>query len=261
MDLKLGRKKAHFSRRSLVTSHIMAEHLRALGPAPPASPDWLTAVAQKSPGGWGMFGNDQYGDCVFADCAHQEILRTANAGTIWIPTVAQVLALYSACTGFTPNDPNTDNGADEQSVIDYLTTTGWEGRKLDGHASLNPTNLEHLKWAICLFGASRLGVNLPQSAMDAFNNGQPWDAFTDAAPIGGHDVPLVKYAGGILFVVTWGKLQPVTPGFLMAKYPDGTPYVEEAHAELALDWINAAGTAPSKLNLPALVADLQSVTN
>lgn len=261
MNLKLGRKKAHYDRRSLVSSHIMARHLGALGPAPAASPDWLTAVAQESAGDWGMFGNDQYGDCVFADCAHQEMLRTANAGTIWIPTVEQVLALYSACTGFNPNDPSTDNGADELSVIDYLTTTGWQGRKLDGHANLDPSNLEHLKWAVCLFGASRLGLNLPQSAMDAFNAGQPWDAGNDASPIGGHDVPLVKYQGDMFFVVTWGKLQPVTPGFMAATYPDGTPYVEEAHAELALDWMNATGTAPSKLDLAQLVADLRAVGN
>jgi hypothetical protein len=34
-------------------------------------------------------------DCVIADCAHQEMLRTANVGTIWILTDLQVLALYA----------------------------------------------------------------------------------------------------------------------------------------------------------------------
>jgi hypothetical protein len=259
--MKLGRKPARFTRQSFMRSHVMAAHLRALGPAPAASPDWLTAVAQKSAGGWGMDGNDQYGDCVFADCAHQEMLRTANVGTIWIPSVQEVLALYSACTGFNPSDPSSDNGADELSVIEYLTKTGWNGRKLDGHANLDPTQTEQLKWAVCIFGASRLGVNLPQSAMDQFNADQPWDYAGDDSPIGGHDVPLVKYVGDMFFVVTWGKLQPVTPGFMAASYPDGTPYVEEAHAELALDWINAMGSSPSKLNLSQLVADLRAVSN
>ena len=261
MTPKLGRKPARFTPRSLVSSHIMARHLRGLGPAPAASPDWLTAVAQKSAAGWGMFANDQYGDCVFADCAHQEMLRTANVGKIWVPSVDDVLTLYHDCTGFNPNDPGTDNGADELSVIDYLTTTGWQGRKLDGHANLDPTQAEQLKWAVCIFGASRLGVNLPQSAMDQFEANQPWDYAGDNAPAGGHDVPLVKYQADMFFVVTWGKLQPVTPGFMAASYPDGTPYVEEAHAELALDWMNAAGTAPSKLDLKRLVADLQAVSN
>lgn len=261
MNLKLGRNKARFTRASFQRSHVMAAHLRSLGPAPAASPDWMSVVMAQSPDGLGMFGNDQYGDCVFADCAHQEMLRTANVGTIWVPTDQQVLDLYSACTGFTPSDPSTDQGADELTVIDYLTKTGWQGRKLDGHANLDPTQLDQLKWAVCIFGASRLGVNLPQSAMDAFNNGQPWDAGDDASPIGGHDVPLVKYQGDMFFVATWGKLQPVTQDFMFGAYPDGTPYVEEAHAELAADWIGAIGSAPSNLNLSQLIADLQAVSN
>ena len=258
-ELKFGRKAARFTRASLVSSHIIARHLASLGPAPVASPDWVAAVMKQSAGGWQMDGNDAYGDCVFADCAHQEMLRTANVGKIWIPSVEEVLALYSACTGFNPDDPSTDQGANEGDVIQYLTQHGWLGRKLDGHADLDPTQAEHMKWAVCIFGASRLGVNLPQSAMDQFRTNQPWDYAGDDSPIGGHDVPLVKYDGHYFYVVTWGRLQAVTPGWMAATYPDGTPYVEEAHAELALDWVNAKGTAPNRLNLKQLVADLNSI--
>lgn len=259
MKRKLGRKPARFTRAALVRSHRIARHLAALGPAPAVSPDWVSPVMRQSAGGWQMDGNDNYGDCVFADCAHQEMLRTANVGKIWVPTVDQVLALYSQCTGFDPNDPSTDNGADELTVIEYLTCNGWLGRRLDGHANLDPTQAEQMKWAVCLFGASRLGVNLPQSAMDQFNKGKIWDYEGDNAPIGGHDVPLVKYDTQYFYVVTWGRLQAVTPGWMAASYPDGTPYVEEAHAELALDWVNAKGTAPSKLDLKQLATDLQTV--
>lgn len=257
--LKLGRKAARYTRASFQRSHVLARHLAALAPAPVNSPDWVSAVTKQAPSGWGMFGNDKYGDCVFADCAHAEMLRTANVGAIWIPTDEQVLALYSACTGFDPNDPNTDNGADELSVIEYLTKTGWLGRKLNGSANLDPTQLDQLKWSVCLFGASRLGVNLPQSAMNAFENNQPWDVGDDEAPAGGHDVPLVAYQGDMFFIVTWGKLQPVTKDFMLAAYPDGSPYVEEAHAELALDWANAVGQAPNKQFMPALAAELNQI--
>jgi hypothetical protein len=211
------------------------------------------------------------GDCTIADSAHQEMLRTANVGTIWIPTVDQVLGLYAVIQGYTgnPADVNAvaayleqnDNGADELTVIQYLTRTGWNGRKLDGHANLDPTQLDQLKWAVCLFGASRLGLNLPDSAMDQFNNGQPWDYVAGAQLDGGHDVPLVKYDASTYYVVTWGQLQPVTPAFMTAKYSDGTPYVEEAHAELALDWMNAAGTTPSNLDLAQLVSDLSAIVD
>jgi len=217
-----------------------------------------------------MDGNDQYGDCVIADCAHQEMLRTANAGTIWIPTQLEVLAFYAQQQGYV-GDPsnlaaiegylqNNDNACDELTVIQYLQQTGWLGRKLDGHANLNPTQLDQVKWAVCIFGASRLGLNLPDSAMQQFGNG-PWVPATNAKLDGGHDVPVVKYDGQYFYVVTWGALQPVDPSFFAAKYADGTPYLEEAHVELALDWVNAAGTAPNNLDLAQLMADLSSVTD
>jgi hypothetical protein len=252
-------------------SHIMSRALSALGSPPATSPDWVSAVMKQSSGGWGMDGNDQYGDCTCADCAHQEMLRTANVGTIWIPSQLQVLALYAQFQGYT-GDPsnlhaiesylaNNDNGCDELTVIQYLTQHGWLGRKLNGSASLDPTQLDQLKWAVCLFGASRLGLNLPDSAMDQFNNGQPWDYVEGAQLDGGHDVPLVKYDASTYYVVTWGQLWPVTPAFMTAKYDDGSPYVEEAHAELALDWVNAKGTAPDNLDMDQLAADLSAIVD
>jgi hypothetical protein len=257
---KLGRKPARFTRQSFMRSHILARHLAALGPAPAASPDWVSVVMRQSPTGWTMMANDTVGDCTCADCGHQEMIRTANVGTIWIPSTQDVLNLYSAITGYNPNDPSTDQGADLLTVIQYLTQTGWNGRTLDGSANLDPTQLNEIRWAVCLFGASRLGINLPQSAMDAFDAGQPWGVADDVQPAGGHDVPMVKYdADGTFWVVTWGQLQAVTQDFMFAAYPDGTPYVEEAHVELAFDWVNAAGTAPSNLNLAQLVADLNAV--
>jgi hypothetical protein len=257
MSYKLGRKPARHTIASMLRGEAMARHLTDLGPAPSSCPDWVSAVIKQSPDGWTMAANDQYGDCVFADCAHQEMLRTANVGTIWIPTTDQVLALYSAVTGFNPTDPSTDQGADELTVIEYLTATGWGGRKLDGHGNLNPAQFDQIKWAVCLFGACRLGINLPASAMNQFNAEQPWDYVAGSQLDGGHDVPVVRYfADGSLGIVSWGQFVIVTPAFMAAKYDDGTPYVEEAHAELALDWIRAVGTAPSDLNLTQLQQDL-----
>lgn len=273
--MKLGRTPAKYDRVSFQRSHILARHLAALGPAPAVSPDWITPTMNQMPS-WGMYGNDTYGDCVIADCAHQELLRTANVGKVWIPENNMVTVLYAMFQGMQidPNaDPTSwdmqavtdylaanDNGCNELDVITYLHNTGWRGRKLDGSANLDPTQLDHLKWAVCIFGASRLGVNLPQSAMNQFNAGQPWDYSDDPAPIGGHDIPLVRYTGDMYFVVTWGKLHPATQDFMYATYPDGTPYIEEAHAELAFDWVNAIGSAPNKLKMNQLVADLNAVT-
>lgn len=273
--LPMGRRRARATIASLHRSHVMSRALSALGAPPAASPDWITAVTKLSPSGWLMFMNATYGCCVIADCAHQEMLRTANVGEFFEPTDAEVLALYAYFQGMNidPSRPltpaglsavnaylaNNDNGCDELTVIQYLTKTGWIGRKLDGSANLDPTQLDQLKWAVCIFGASRLGLNLPDSAQSQFEAGEPWDYAPGASLDGGHDVPLVQYNGNQYGVVTWGKLQPVTLAFLTAKYPDGTPYLEEAHVELAFDWVNQAGTCPDNLNLAQLVADLSSI--
>jgi len=190
------------------------------------------------------------------------MLRTANVGTIWTPSTDEVLALYSAVTGFNQNDPSTDQGADELSTIEYLTNTGWQGRKLDGHANLNVKKLDQLKWTVNIFGASRLGINLPQSAIDQFNSNKPWDVVKGSQCAGGHDVPLVGYdaPSDTYYIVTWGKLWEVSGDFMKAKFHDGTPYLEEAHAELAFDWVNSMGTSPSKQSLVQLLQDLTSVT-
>lgn len=267
--MKTGRLPARYTAASFQRSHILRTHLAALGTPPAKSPDWVSAVTKQLPSGWGMYGNDEYGDCVIADCAHAEMLRTANVGTIWIPTQLDVLALYAYFQGYTGDMRaidaidqylmTHDNGCNELDVITYLTKIGWLGRKLDGSANLDPTQLDQLKWAVCIFGASRLGLNLPDSAQSQFEAGQPWDYQPGAILDGGHDVPVVKYDGQYFYVVTWGKLQPVTEAFLTAKYPDGTPYLEEAHAELAFDWVNAAGTCPANLDLTKLVADLTAI--
>lgn len=252
---------------SFLRSHVMARALSALGAPPATSPDWVTAV-MKQAGQWFMFGNDRYGDCVCADCGHAEMLRTANVGQIWVPSIDQVLALYAYFQGYDGPDEldhiedylaNNDNGCNELDVITYLTKTGWNGRKLDGSANLDPTQLDQIKWAVCIFGASRLGVNLPDSAQAQFASSQPWTPVSDAQLDGGHDVPVVGYDASYFYVVTWGKLQPVSLSFMTAKYSDGTPYVEEAHAELAFDWVNQAGTCPANLNLTQLMADLSAI--
>lgn len=272
--MKLGRNPARHTMASFLRSHVMARALSALGTPPAVSPDWVSEV-MKQAGQWFMDGNDTYGDCVIADCAHQEMLRTANVGTIWLPPQANVLALYAYFQGMKidPNEilapgslsqieqylANNDNGCNELDVITYLTKTGWMTRKLDGSANLDPTQFDQIKWAVCIFGASRLGLNLPDSAQAQFESSQPWTPVAGAQLDGGHDVPVVGYDQSYFYVVTWGKLQPVAPAFLTAKYVDGTPYLEEAHAELAFDWVNQAGTCPAKLDLTQLMADLSEI--
>lgn len=246
--LKLGRKPAIHTVRTLRSAIVMAGALDPLGPPPAASNDYTIAV--KVP--WPMFLNDKLGDCVAADSAHTLMLRTANASSIVIPTDDDVTRLYEAVGGYVPDDLSTDQGCNETSMCEYLEHTGFLGHKADTIGSVDPANLDHIKWAIQLFGSCRIGLNLPQSAMDQFNNGEPWSVSGDDTIIGGHDVPLVKYALDRIYCVTWGYLQPMTPEFLVK-------YNEESHVELFSDWVRSQGTAPSGFDLADLEEKLKAL--
>jgi hypothetical protein len=250
--VKLGRRPARYSSCTIRRAIRFARHIDNLGPAPVVSDDYVAAVDKVTNGDWGMDGNDQYGDCTCADESHLVMLRTANLGQIVVPTAVQTLALYAAITGFKPDDPATDNGADIEQVCNFLETTGYLGVTNAGHAPVDPSHIDHVKWGVQLFGGVKLGLNLPQSAEDQFNAGQPWDVVAGSSPIGGHDVPLVKYDAQYLYCVTWGKLQPLTPAFFAA-------YCDEARVTVSPEWVGQMNLAPSKLNLAQLLADLADV--
>jgi hypothetical protein len=201
-----------------------------------------------------MLGNDAVGDCTCADTAHALMLRTANASTIVVPTDQDVLALYSDISGYDPADPSSDVGCNESAVAAHLEVFGFLGHKLDATAMIDPGNLNHVKWVVQLFGACRIGLNMPAYASAQFGSGAPWDVdlSLDQTIDGGHDVPIVKYDEGMFYVVTWGQLQAMTPAFF-------TKYCDEAHAEIFLDWIRVVGTAPSGFAIEQLVADLTSL--
>ena len=175
-------------------------------------------------------------------------------------TDADVLQLYSDIAGFDPKRPaETDNGTNELLMSDYLVTRGFMGHKADAAVSLDPTNLDHLKWAIELFGSVRLGVNLPLSAMRQFDGGSPWTVEADdGGNQGGHDVRAFNYRSAsddVWFdIVTWGQPVAVSAGWMQK-------YVEESHAELFFDWIQANGVSPGGFSLDALASDLNSLSS
>lgn len=254
--MKFGRKPAVRTLKSLRSALALARHLDPLGKPPAASGDWTKAVDQQAgPEGWRMFKNDAVGDCVYADTAHTLMLRTANAGKIVIPTDDDVIAAYSAGTGYNPADPSTDQGADENKACADLVSVGFLGHHAESTASVDPGNLDHVRWCVQLFGHCRLGIYVTQRMMEQFDRGEPWGTGgRDRGPVlGGHDVPLVTY-DRMFHAVTWGKMHPIHPDFF-GRYG----FCEEAHAELFFDWIKEAGTAPNNISLADLVADLKHV--
>jgi hypothetical protein len=224
--------------------------MKTLPPADPAA-DWSDAVQVP----WGMFKNDSIGDCTCAAIAHSLMVWTANASNVVVPSDADVLATYSAITGYDPSDPSTDRGAVEVDCLKYWRATGIAGHKIDAWADVDPTNFEHVKWALSMFGNGYIGLGLPLTAQNQV--GTLWTVDNSGGPNGqpgswgGHAVNIVAYDPDGLTCVTWGAKQKMTWDFFKA-------YCDEYHAPLSKDWM-AGNTSPAALDWATLEADLTAV--
>jgi len=202
--LKLGKLAARHDPRTL----LLASYITAELPTPPASFD-LTAKVGSS---WGMMDNDQIGDCTCAAAGHLLMEWTANAGKkMFTPTDKQIVAAYSAITGYNPVTGANDNGANEIDVLNYWRQSGIAGHKIGAYAATEPSNHTHIMDSVYVFEGCYIGLSLPISAQAQTQNHQPWSVppggpTGDGKPgsWGGHAVPVVAYDARTLTVVTWG---------------------------------------------------------
>jgi hypothetical protein len=246
--MMLGKLAPKFNRKTLAFS----KYLLPSAPPPPPSKAYYEYKIPAS--AWGMLGNDQYGCCTCAGPGHEIMNRTAHSGTMAKITTDDVLAMYAAiCPGFNPVTDANDNGAAITDALNYLLTTGLAGHKIDGWAAIDNTNIVSIKQGVYLFGSVNIGVNLPNSAMDQTQAGQPWDVVANDGGIdGGHCIPIMGYGAAGCTCITWGALQQMSWEWF-AKYCD------EAYAEISSDWLDAQGVAPNSLNMATLQADLNAL--
>lgn len=225
----------------------MGARLDAL-PEPPESVDHGT-------GEYPMYGNGEYGDCVFAGIGHQvgQITLT-SAGSEALFTTDDILGAYSAVTGFRKDDPSTDQGTYTQDAMAWWRKTGLKGHAIVLYAALDLANTTALKQAINAFGAVGIGFQVPAYAEDQFNAGKPWDVQKGkSAILGGHYVIATGYDGQYLKVKTWGTQQLMSWAFL-AKFAD------EAWAVLDDEMVGKAGSFLPGVDLYGLGADFQDLT-
>ena len=249
---KLGKRPPRHDPRTLqLENYIIPSKL----PAPPAAENWGAAVPTD---GWPMMKNDTVGDCTCAAAGHLIEDWTANA-TNGKDTVVlsdgDIVAAYSAITGYDPATGANDTGAVEIDVLNYWRKTGIGGHTILAYVAMEPGNHQHVMDAVYLFGGCYIGLALPISAQNqAVWSVPPGGRGGDGAPgsWGGHAVPVVAYDSRGLTCVTWGMLKRMTWQFW-------DTYCDEAYAVLSQDWLESAGKAPSGLDLPALQADLEQV--
>ena len=246
--LKLGKSPARHDPRTL----LLASYTTTSLPTPPATFD-LTGKVKS----WGMMENDQIGDCTCAAAGHLLMEWTANAGKkMFTPTDKQIVAAYSAITGYNPTTGANDNGAVEIDVLNYWRQSGIAGHKIGAYVALEPSNHNHVMDSVYILEGCYIGLQLPISAQAQVQNHQPWSVppggpTGDGKPgsWGGHAIPVVAYDSRGVTVVTWGALQVMTWSFWET-------YCEEAYAILSNDYVTGKKTTPQGFKMQDLQADL-----
>lgn len=212
-----------------------------------------------------MYGNDNYGDCVFASQGHQIDVqeRSSRQSEIELST-EDILAAYSAVTGFDPNRPETDNGAYLLDGLNYRRRVGI-GKEADGtghtigaYASFDPTDSHLWKWASWAFGTVYIGVWLPLSAADQIRNGERWhipdtpSSRDKPGSWGGHAICAVGYSSGSAVLATWGRR-------IRANWDWLAKYCDEAYAVISEDFLSSTGKTPQGFNVDQLTQKLANL--
>jgi len=253
--LRLGKQPATDDPRDLVFARYVDTSKL---PAPPAQFGHESLFAPK---GWGMLGNDEWGDCAWAGPAHETMLLTKEASKPAPFTTQGVLSDYSAGTGFDPNagppgQNPTDKGSNVRQVLGYRRKTGivdahGQRHKIGAFIKLKPASLEHVFQALYLFQVVGIGLAFPEFAMEQFNRGEPWDVIPNAPqPEGGHYVCCVGKRQNI-DIVTWGALQQMTQAFFER-------YCDEAWTYISTEDLQG-GRDLEGFDLQQLQADLKAL--
>lgn len=248
MELRLGKLPAVFDKRDFrLKKYLTAPKLYT---RPPAFGHEMMIDD------WGMLGNDRAGCCVFSGSDHEHMIWCAEGGKKVEFTTQNTLDDYSAVTGYNPNDPNTDNGTMVRDAYRYRRDVGLidaqgNRHKIDAYVALDPGDTEDLLNAIWLFGTCGLGLAMPSYALKQFERGNAWEAaYCNGTIVGGHYVNAVAYRKQI-YVVTWGRLQPMTLKFYKR-------YCDEAYCMLSSEMF-ASGRTLEGFDYEQLQADLISL--
>lgn len=237
--MKLGKLSPKHDPRDLkLSDYLKVSFLPPL----PEKADWTQGQTA-----FGMMANDTVGDCTCATVGHAVQVWTANASSEVTVPDADVLGLYSAVTGYDPNDPSTDNGAVLQDVLKYVQKQGVAGHTLQAYVGVDPKNHDHMKATIALFGGVAIGVEFMQAW-----EGMPRWTNTNGPIAGGHAIWACAYDPAGLTVISWGGLYWVDWDAIDAR-------CDEAWAVLSPDWQMPDGMTPAAFDVAQLQADLALV--
>ena len=153
--------------------------------------------------------NTQLGCCIVAGYYHVLGVLTANAnGAPFIATDDQIVADYSAISGYVPGSDATDQGCDEDTAIQYwMGTPAADGSVLSGSIEIDPSNEAEVKEAIYLFEHLYLAFEVPDADLNPppSGNGFAWGTGMPD-PNNGHCIMAFGYDTNGVSIDSWGLL-------------------------------------------------------
>ena len=227
--------------------------------APPPSCDYSSKAGKALSQ---MYLNNQLGDCVIAGIGHVVGVLTAGAGSQYVYSDGEILQLYEAIGGYVPDHPNTDNGCDEQTALNYWQHHGAPSgtHKIAGWLAVNGSNPSEYRTALWLFENLYFGLELPDKWVSPMPTkpGFTWDVAGPPNPANGHCVVGVGYGNKGVKICTWGMLGTLTDDAI-EKYATTTGS-GELYTVISQDAINkATQKAPAGFDWSQLIADFDSM--
>jgi hypothetical protein len=245
---RLGLRPSDPNRPVLELSRILA----AEPPRHPIAADHFTQVTD-----WGLYANDEYGDCGPAAVANSRKLVTRMlTGVEDSPTQDEVFDLYRA-SGNPDFDPATgagDNGVEMATMLAAVRNVGIGVVRSLAEAKVDVTDLDEVRAAIAIFGFLLLGADLEIAQHSQTDSGL-WD-YRSSPEWGGHAVLAGAYtsqpSGADVKVVTWAEVVGTTDVFWRRQVTEGWVCI----------WPEAVGTTQFQegIDVAALNADYQALT-
>jgi len=253
-SVKMGRRRpVAFGPRLFLRNYLDAE----LPPVPPTCDFSKPAASALS----NLYLNDKLGDCVIAAGYHVVGVETGNAKNLFTAADKQIVADYGAIGGYVPGNPNTDNGCDEVTALNYWTERGFADKtKSLGWLAINPTNRQEVTAAQYLFENLFFAMELPDEWIDPVPEGPgfTWDVAGPSVPENGHAVAGVGYSAEGVLIDSWGLIGTLTWDAIAT-------YCSEAnggglYAMLTPDQLEKAQTkAPNGIDWSALIQDFNTM--
>jgi hypothetical protein len=246
----LGKAPARIDPRTLRLAPYLTQII-----APPFARDWGLQLAPDL----GLYRNDQIGDCTCVAAAHLQRLWSSCHGAPVEPSVDEVVAAYSAVSGYRPSDPTTDRGADMLAVLKHWRNVGIAGRRARAFVKLDHESQLQVMTAINLFGGIYVGAMLPRAVAavlpftwwDLPSNGR-LEGDARIGSWGGHCMAALGYSRLGVLLATWGRRQWVTWGWF-------TTYCDEAYGVLDDLWSSPNEPAPNGLDVETLERDVAAI--